>query len=99
MTQVKFAEAMELRPETVSRWENDLPGVGGSCEKLVRHNVCALLYKEAKGRPYDPAVITHMRIMEVPDGTTPPLIEMVRVRLDNDAAETDGWNESGRRAA
>ena len=99
MTQAKFAEAMELKPETVSRWENDARGVGGSCEKLVRHNVCALLYKEAKGRPYDPAVITHMRIVEMPEGTRLPPIEMVRVRLDNDAADADGWNESGRRAA
>jgi DNA-binding transcriptional regulator YiaG len=99
MTQVKFAEAMELKPETVSRWETDARGVGGSCEKLVRHNVCALLYKEAKGRPYDPAVITHMRIVEMPDGTVLPPIEMVRVRIDTDNADTDGWGESAKAAA
>jgi DNA-binding transcriptional regulator YiaG len=51
MTQVKFAEAMELTPESVSRWENDARGVGAAGEKLVRHNICALLYKNAKGRP------------------------------------------------
>ena len=43
MTQVKFAEAMELAPESVSRWENDARGIGGACEKLVRHNICAII--------------------------------------------------------
>jgi len=94
MTQAKFAEAMELTPESVSRWENDARGVGGACEKLVRHNTCALLYKAAKGRPYDPAVITNMRFVELPDGIELPPIEMVRVRVKNDGdAEGDGWGE------
>ncbi len=94
MTQVKFAEAMELTPESISRWENDHRGIGGACEKLVRHNICALLYKDAKGRPYDPAVIANMRIVELADGATLPPIEMVRVRIST-STETDGdsWGE------
>jgi len=43
MNQAEFAKAMDLAPESVSRWENNARGVGGGCEKLVRHNVCALL--------------------------------------------------------
>ncbi len=95
MTQVKFAEAMELTAESVSRWETDARGVGGACEKLVRHNICALLYKDAKGRPYDPAVITNMRIVELPEGSTLPPIEMVRVRISTSStdAESDSWGE------
>lgn len=94
MTQVKFAEAMELSAETVSRWENDARGVGGACEKLVRHNICALLYKDAKGRPYDPAVIANMRIVELAEGTVLPPIEMVRVRISTTAdADSDSWGE------
>lgn len=94
MTQVKFAEAMELTPESVSRWETDARGVGGACEKLVRHNICALLYKDAKGRPYDPAVITNMRIVELAEGTTLPPIEMVRVRISTSTdADADSWGE------
>ena len=94
MTQVKFAEAMELTSESVPRWETDARGVGGACEKLVRHNTCALLYKDAKGRPYDPAVITNMRIVELIDGAVLPPIEMVRVRISTtDAADGDSWGE------
>lgn len=94
MTQVKFAEAMELTAESVSRWENNARGVGGACEKLVRHNICALLYKDAKGRPYDPAVITNMRIIELPEGTALPPIDMVRVRIStNTDVEGDSWGE------
>jgi DNA-binding transcriptional regulator YiaG len=94
MTQVEFGEAMELKPESVSRWENDARGVGGVCEKLVRHNICALLYKNAKGRPYDPAMIANMRIVELPAGTVLPPIEMVRVRIST-STDTDGdsWGE------
>lgn len=61
MTQVEFAKEMDLAVGTISRWEPDARGVGGMCEKLLRRSICALLYKEAKARPYDPAVITHMR--------------------------------------
>ena len=96
MTQKEFAEAMELTPETVSRWENDVRGVGGMCEKLVRHNICALLYKAARARPYDPAVIAHMRFEALPEGGTLPPIEMVRVRIENPNTSdgediTNGW--------
>ncbi len=100
MTQVKFAEAMELTPESVSRWENDARGVGAACEKLVRHNICALLYKDAKGRPYDPAVITNMRIVELADGVVLPPIEMVRVRISTSTdAGADSWGEMALAAA
>jgi DNA-binding transcriptional regulator YiaG len=100
LTQVKFAEAMELSAESVSRWENDARGVGGACEKLVRHNICALLYKDAKGRPYDPAVIANMRIVELPEGTVSPPIEMVRVRISTTTdVEGDSWGEMAAAAA
>jgi hypothetical protein len=85
---------MELAPESVSRWETDARGVGGMCEKLVRHNICALLYKDAKGRPYDPAVIANMRIVEPPEGFVLPPIEMVRVRISTSTdADGDSWGE------
>ncbi len=95
MTQVEFAKAMDLAPESVSRWETDARGIGGACEKLVRHNICALLYKDARGRPYDPAVITNMQIVELAAGTILPPIEMVRVRLETASMDPDagGWGE------
>jgi DNA-binding XRE family transcriptional regulator len=92
MTQVEFAKAMELVPESVSRWETDARGIGSAGEKLVRHNICALLYKDAKARPYDPAVITNMRIVALAAGTVLPPIEMVRVRVSTDPGG-DSWGE------
>jgi DNA-binding XRE family transcriptional regulator len=100
MTQAEFAKAMDLAAaETVSRWENDMRGTGTACEKLTRHNVCALLSKMARGRPYDPADIAEMELVELPeDGELPPLL-MVRVRLSAvDHHETDGWGEMARAA-
>ena len=94
MTQEEFAKAMDLAAESVSRWETDARGVGGACEKLVRHNTCALLYKDAKGRPYDPAVITNMSLVELDEGAVLPPIELVRVRVNNSAeTDGDGWCE------
>jgi DNA-binding transcriptional regulator YiaG len=94
MTQVEFASAMDLTPETVSRWETNARGVGGACEKLTRHNACALLSKIARGRPYDPEVIAKMEFVELPEGRNLPPIEMVRVRVtDHDAVDGDGWGE------
>ena len=92
MTKKDFAAAMELAPETVSRWETDARGVGGMCEKLVRHNICALLYKETRGRPYDPAVIAQMKFAALREGEKLPPIEMVRVRIQNDnSPNADSW--------
>ena len=94
MTQTEFADAMELAPESVSRWENDARGVGGACEKLVRHNVCARVYKEALGSAYDPAVIAHMHFVTLEEGKTVPPMRMVRVRVQDDTPDATGWGEA-----
>ena len=100
MTQTEFATAMNLAAaETVSRWENDTRGVGGACEKLTRHNVCALLSKMARGRPYDPAVIAKMELVEVAEDYVPPPLKMVRVRVTDAAADGDSWGEMAAAAA
>jgi len=75
----EFAEAMELSPETVSRWENNERGIGGYTEKLLRHNICALLHTQVKGVAYDPAEITKMRVKDTPEGFVLPPIPFRRV--------------------
>lgn len=94
MTQKEFAAAMELSPEHVSRWENDHRGVGGASEKLVRHNVCALLHKEGVYE-YDPKTIANMQFRQAPEEELPP-IEMVRVRIPHRVAddEESTWSEA-----
>jgi DNA-binding transcriptional regulator YiaG len=94
MTQEEFGNTVDIAPENVSRWENDVRGVGAACEKLLRHNVCALLHKMAPGRPYDPAVITRMQFEALPEGHLLPPLRMIRVQGLND----DAWGEMGEAA-
>jgi putative zinc finger/helix-turn-helix YgiT family protein len=93
MTQAEFAQAMDLGAEAISRWENDARGVGEACERLVRHNVCALLYKEARGRSYDPVIIAKMKFEPIPDVALPPIV-MVRVRRQSDTDHPTAWDET-----
>jgi transcriptional regulator with XRE-family HTH domain len=93
MTQKDFAAAMELSPEHVSRWENDHKGLGGAGEKLVRHNVCALLHKEGIC-DYDPKAIANMAFVPFPEGGLPP-VEMVRVRIQHKTEDEESmWSEA-----
>lgn len=93
MSQKQFAETMELSPEYVSRWENDHNGIGGAAEKLVRHNVCALLHKEGICE-YDPKLITNMHFVGYPDEGLAP-VEMVRVRIQHRVDDDESmWSEA-----
>jgi DNA-binding transcriptional regulator YiaG len=93
MTQQQFADAMDLSPEHVSRWENERKGLGGAGEKLIRHNVCALLQKEDICE-YDPKTIANMVFRPYPDEGLPP-VEMVRVRLQHRKEEEEKmWSEA-----
>lgn len=92
MKQKEFAAAMDLSAEHVSRWENDHNGIGAASEKLVRHNVCALLSDGSC--EYDPKAIANMIFVPYPEGGIAP-IEMVRVRVPHRANDDDTmWSEA-----
>lgn len=92
MKQKEFAEAMDLSAEHVSRWENNHNGIGAASEKLVRHNVCALLSGGAC--EYDAKAIANMVFLPYPEDGIPP-IEMVRVRSPHRSDEDDTiWSEA-----
>jgi putative zinc finger/helix-turn-helix YgiT family protein len=93
MTQKEFAAAMDLSPEHVSRWENDHTGIGVASEKLLRHNVCALLQK-AGACDYNPAEIANMQFVALRDGEVMPPIEMVRVRIKHLNEQEDAWDRA-----
>ena len=93
MTQKEFAAAMDLSPEHVSRWENDHIGIGVASEKLLRHNVCALLQK-AGACDYNPAEIANMQFVALRDGEVMPPIEMVRVRIKHLNEQEDAWDRA-----
>ncbi|MSP00875.1 MAG: helix-turn-helix domain-containing protein [Acetobacteraceae bacterium] len=92
MTGREFAEAMELTPETVSRWETGLRGVGGDSEKLLRHNVCALLHRQVNAIAYEPAVITRMKILDVADGFEFPPLVFRRVVVKGTYEAVEAWD-------
>lgn len=93
MTQKEFAEKMDLAPETLSRWENNHPGTGEYSEKLLRHNVCALLYKDVLAVSYDPAIIANMRLAPRNEFHPPIEMELVRVAKDN-MERLDAWDKA-----
>lgn len=92
MTQTQFGEAMDLTPESVSRWETGARGTGCASEKLMRHNLCALLYKDVLALDYDPKVIADMRFAELKEGKTMPPMEMHRVLVKHDHQTTNVWD-------
>jgi putative zinc finger/helix-turn-helix YgiT family protein len=93
MTQKEFADAMELSAEHISRWENDHKGIGAASEKLVRHNVCALLSDGSF--EYDPKAIASMVFVSYPDEGIAP-IGMVRVHAPHhrQSEEDAMWSET-----
>lgn len=93
MTQKEFAEKMDLTPEHVSRLENGKTenGAGEMSEKLIRHNVCALLADGIYN--YDAKAITNMRLRSAPDEGMAPL-EFVRVIAHTGEGGDATWSEA-----
>lgn len=91
MNQKDFAREMGLTPETVNRWENS-HGAGEASEKLLRHNVCALLHKLVPAADYDPAEITRMRIKKMPEGFALEPVKVRRVMMKRDHQRESAWD-------
>jgi transcriptional regulator with XRE-family HTH domain len=98
MTQVEFGKVMDLSAEHVSRWETGARGIGCASEKLVRHNFCALLYKDVLALDYDPSVIANMQFMELREGTHLDPMEMHRVLVKHDHQTTNAWDVTAKAA-
>jgi hypothetical protein len=67
-------------------------GYGGYIEKLLRHNVCALLYKSVPAAEYDPETVARMRIRPFGQGETLPPIVVDRVLVKRDRQRSQGWD-------
>lgn len=65
MTARKLATQMEVREETVSRWENGKEPIGPSSEKLLRLIVGEELHENAPAVDYDQHSIVNMRLQPV----------------------------------
>lgn len=94
MTGREFAEAMDITPETVSRWENGERGVGSYTEKLLRHNIGALPHSKVQGVAYDPADIVAMKIIEPSDDLDTLVITCRRVMVHHGRELEETWGLS-----
>jgi putative zinc finger/helix-turn-helix YgiT family protein len=93
MTQAEFATTMGLdSTETISRWENNVRGIGGHVEKLLRHNVAALLYKSVPAAEYDPELVARLRVRPLGSRQTLPPIVVDRVLIKHDHRRAQGWD-------
>ena len=91
MNQKEFAQAMGLSPEMMNRWENGR-GAGEMTEKLLRHNVCALLRVHVPAADCDPADITRMRIKRIPDDMVLPPVRVQRIMMKRDHQRENTWD-------
>ena len=77
----ELAKELDVKPETLSRWENDGQTMGGYAEKIFRQYVCAMLHKRAPAIDYDPGDIIRLEIMVVRDANNLPPLIFERVKL------------------
>jgi transcriptional regulator with XRE-family HTH domain len=98
MTQVDFGKMMDLTAEHVSRWETGARGIGCATEKLTRHNLCALLYKDVLALDYDPSVIANMQFVELEKGAELEPMKMHRVLVKHDHQTTNAWDVTAKAA-
>jgi len=95
MNQRDFATAMEVAPETVSRWEKDGgAGIGGYAEKLVRYGVCSLLKESLPHIEVDTSAITKMRIYRLPEGESAPMPVIERVTVKHGRDREQVWDSA-----
>jgi hypothetical protein len=88
----EFAEAMNMQPETISRWENGNP-LGAYADTLLRHNACALLHRQMPALEYEPADIATMRVLDAPADADPPLPTFRRVVVRCNHRHEDVWDQ------
>lgn len=101
-----FAKIMGVRPETVSRWENDgEQQIGYAEEKVFRILVGNMLKKEshedkAPTVDYDHMAIVEMAINPIRPSGNAPLLKFARIRMKfNNRKAQDLWEEFESKAA
>lgn len=96
LTATDFAQALNVAPETVSRWENDkrgLGGHGGFVDKGIRLFVCEKLREQAPALDYHAKAIAEMKVVSVRDADEacePIVLELVRFKQPKLPA-VDSW--------
>ncbi len=90
----ELAEAVDVRPETISKMENDHDGVGEHAERLIRIYACSKLAKKAPAIDCDQDRILCMKIKKSRPGGKPPMFTFGTVRLKDGSTRklTNEWD-------
>jgi len=93
----ELAAKLEVRDETVSRWENEREPVGPTSEKLLRLMVAEFLSEKAPGMAIDEKRIASMRIRSVGKGK-PPEMRFRPVQIKRARRRESAWEKVDRAA-
>ena len=94
-----LAAALEVAPETLSRWENGKDPIGPSSEKLLRMIVAGVLSTKAPAVDVDVDAIVNMRIQSVRSNIEPSRMVFERVRMKVERKKENHWDASDRMVA
>ena len=85
----ELSELLDVRPETMSRWENKDERLGGFSEKLLRHTIGALINEKAPAIHFDPKLIVEMNFVDIE--LLCPFGEFELIELEKDDHQSDEW--------
>jgi DNA-binding transcriptional regulator YiaG len=95
----KLAERLDVREETVSRWESGKLTMGPSTEKLLRLDVGLRLAEKTIGVTFDPKEITAMQIQPVRASASPPVLGFRFGKIRVKDKKQEAWEEEEAAAA
>jgi transcriptional regulator with XRE-family HTH domain len=90
LRQKQLSEYLQVRPETMSNWENDKEPIGPQYEKVLRLLVGHALSEQTPGVDFDEEAVLKMRILH----SAPPddmMIFVQRVRVSVDHRKQEAW--------
>lgn len=95
----ELADALKIRPETVSRWENDHTPMNAEMEKVFRLLVGYGLQPHAAGMSFDPMGIVRMEIDDSPAEALAFSRTLVLLHRANSVDRHTGWSPEDQKAA
>lgn len=93
MTAKRFAEALDCKPETLSRWENctaDQGSQGTVSDRIIRNTVWGLVFRDAPAIDIEPGLFQMMTIR--PGPAAPIIMERVRFKDAATRQKSDEWD-------
>jgi transcriptional regulator with XRE-family HTH domain len=94
-----LAEVLEVKPETLSRWENSKDVMGPTSEKLLRMVTVGMMCRKAPAVDSDLQSIVEMRIQSVRSNLELPEMVFERIKIKLERKKENHWDHTDRKAA